>query len=48
MLAGGYYTVEAWLATANREFAGATRFYYQPCDAEVVPAETGSVHIIRD
>jgi hypothetical protein len=32
-LPGGYYTVEAWLATANREFAGATRFFYSACDA---------------
>jgi hypothetical protein len=31
-LAGGYYTVEAWLATENREFAGATRFFYTPCE----------------
>ena len=26
-LKGGYYTVEAWLSTPNREFAGAARLF---------------------
>ncbi|MEI9972559.1 MAG: BsuPI-related putative proteinase inhibitor [Ignavibacteriota bacterium] len=33
-LTGGYYTVEASLATTNHEFAGATRFFYSPCEPE--------------
>jgi len=43
-LAGGYYTVEAWLTTANREFGGATRFFYSPPEPETarVAAHSGS------
>lgn len=31
-LEGGYYTVEASLTTTNREFSGATRFFYSACE----------------
>lgn len=31
-LKGGYYTVEAWLNTPERQFAGATRFFYAPAE----------------
>jgi hypothetical protein len=38
MLDGGYHTLEAWLLTDNREFAGATRFFYSSCEPPGAPA----------
>jgi hypothetical protein len=31
-LKGGYYTVEAWLNTPNREFGGAARVFVSPAE----------------
>ncbi len=42
-LEGGYYTVEAWLTTVDREFSGATRFFYSPCEPAGPGAAAGAV-----
>jgi hypothetical protein len=42
VLDGGYYTVEAWLTTPNREFAGATRFFYSACEPEETARSTNA------